>query len=207
MIVLAAVLLASLPGVSATASTEVAANCLGAYFDGAGRTTCLVPTPYEPFTVYWVLTDPAVATLGGYEFAWMIVPSPEITPFILEMVLPEGAINAGGVDNLLVRLPHGLMAASATVLARYSLMLVAPADPRTHLTGGPARPATLHGRALVRDHADPNRVVPMNFSTVDGEAVVVDDTGWVVPGLARLACPGPVEVEELSWSRVKALFR
>ena len=83
------------------------------------------------------------------------------------------------------------------------LFIVPPAE--AFVTVGPSTPASIPGNAAFV--SGESVLFPMNYSTVDGVYVVIDDQGWVRPGLARIPCPGPIATEKAAWGSVKALFK
>jgi hypothetical protein len=182
-------------------------NSLGAYFDVNGDVNCFAPTPATPFNVYWILANPAVANLGGFEFAWAFSPEVVPAPFILGATLPASALNIGTNFNLIVGLGGGLVTTDATTLVTLNMMVLAPVAAATYITAGPATPASIPGHAATNDFTNPAAIIPMNFSTVDGVNVIINEAGWVVPGVAKMSCPGPVATETATWSNVKTLFR
>lgn len=182
-------------------------NSLGAYFDADGNVNCFAPAPATPFNVYWILANPVAENLGGFEFAWAFAPEVVPAPFILSVTLPPSALNIGTNTNLIVGLGGGLITTEATTLVTLNMMVLAPVNPETYITAGPATPASIPGHAATNDFANPADIVPMNFSTVDGVNVIIDENGWVVPGVAKMSCPGPVATETATWSNVKTLFR
>ena len=127
-------------------------------------------------------------------------------PFILGTTLPPQALNIGNNYNFIVGLGGGLVTSEATVLVVLNMLALAPVAPNTLLQVGPATPASIPGHAAFNDFTNPANIIPMNFSTVMGPADI-DADGWVIPGVARMACPGPVATESETWSGVKALFQ
>ncbi len=93
LIVLATCLLTTSP---ALALLDYSPNSLGCYFDNDGNYLCFAPTPGAPFNVYFILANPDVENLGGFEFGWRCEPEIVPAPFVLNSVLPPGAINSGG---------------------------------------------------------------------------------------------------------------
>lgn len=182
-------------------------NSLGAYFDPAGDINCLAPAPFVPFHIYWILANPVVANLGGFEFAWTFSPMPASLPIISSLTLPVNALNIGTNSNLIVGLGSGLITTDATTLATFEVIALAAFPPETYITVGPATPASIPGHAATNDFTNPGDVIPMNFSTVDGINVIIDPQGWVRPGVAKMSCPGPIATETATWSNVKTLFR
>jgi hypothetical protein len=182
-------------------------NSLGAYFDPAGDVNCLAPAPFVQFSIYWILANPVVASLGGFEFAWAFSPAPAAAPIIIGTTLPINALNIGTNNNLIVGLGSGLITSDATTLVRFDLIATASFPPETYITVGPATPATIPGHAATNDFNNPGDVVPMNFSTVDGVNVIIDPQGWVRPGVAKMSCPGPIATETATWGNVKSLYR
>ncbi len=183
-------------------------NSLGAYFDPNGeQPPCFTPTPATPFHVYWILANSPFENLGGFEFAWAIVPELVPAPMVLDLALPPNALNIGDNYNLIVGLGSGLITSEATTLATYTLMTIGPTS-SNFVTVGPATPASIPGHAVSGTFDNTNAIAPMNFSTVDDVNVIIDDTGWVVPGVAGFNCPGgPIAAESATWSNVKTLFR
>jgi hypothetical protein len=104
-------------------------NSLGAYFDADGNVNCFVPTPATPFNVYWILTNPVAANLGGFEFAWAFAPDVVPAPLILDVTLPPNALNIGTSTNLIVGLGDGLVTTNATTLVVLNMMALTPVDP------------------------------------------------------------------------------
>ncbi len=182
-------------------------NSLGAYFDADGNINCLAPTPGQPFNLYWILANPVVENLGGFEFAWAFAPEVVPAPFILNAFIPPNALNIGTNYNLIVGLGAGLITTEATTLVTFNMMVLALVDPETYITVGPATPPSIPGHAATNDFDNPADITPMNFSTVDGVNVIINELGWVVPGVAKMSCPGPMATETATWGDVKALFR
>jgi hypothetical protein len=160
---------------------------------------------YQAYNMYFIVANPTVANMGGFEFAWRFAPA--AAPVIMSTTLPAQALNIGTSYNFIVGLGGGLITSEATVVATLNLMNVAPMDVATNVQVGPATPASLPLHAAYNNFANPAEIIPMNFSTVDGAAVLIDATGWVIPGVAKMGCPGPVATESSTWSGVKALFQ
>jgi hypothetical protein len=203
---LALVAFAALAG-PAAALIDENHNSLGAYFDPAGDINCFAPTPLVPFTLYWIVANPVFSRLGGFEFAWSFAPTVVPAPVILETTLPPLSLNIGTDYNLIVGLGGGLYTTEATILVSFEMMMVAPADGETYITAGPPTPPSHPGHATMDSFSDSIEMVDLNFSTVDDVTVVADAAGWVVPGVAKLSCPGPIATETTTWGELKALFR
>jgi hypothetical protein len=203
-LLLALSLVAMMAG-SAFAFLDDGVNSLGVYFDSpVFEQSCFTPTAFVPFNVYFVLANPEFNNLGGFEFGWRFEPL--LTGFILATNLPSGALNIGTNNNLIVGLGTGLITSEATVLVNFQIMAsVVPTSP-TWVQVGPAQPASLPLHAAFNDFNNPANIIPMNFSTVNGQSITVNPQGWVVPGLGSLFCPGPVATESATWGSVKALF-
>jgi hypothetical protein len=202
-----AILLAlSLVASSAFAIMDDGTSSLGIYFDNTGDINCFAPAAAVPFNAYFIMANPDVANMGGYEFAWRFSPEIVPAPFVLSATFPAGALNIGTNYNFIVGLGSGLVTSEATVLVTLNLMVLAPVNPATRLQVGPATPASIPGHAAYNDFNNPADIRPMNFSTVMGPNDI-DAQGWVVPGVAQMSCPGPVATESETWSGVKALFQ
>ncbi len=203
-----AILLAlSMIASSAFAIVDDGDSSLGIYFDNAGEINCFAPAAAVPFNVYFIMANPEVANMGGFEFGWRFSPEVVPAPFILGTTLPPQALNIGNNFNFIVGLGGGLITSEATVLVTLNMMVLAPVAGGTYMQVGPATPASIPGHAAFNDFNNPANIMPMNFATVDGVDVVVDGNGWVVPGVAKMSCPGPVATESETWSGVKALFQ
>jgi hypothetical protein len=191
---------------SAFAIVDTGTSSLGIYFDNSGDTNCFVPAPATPFNAYFIMASPAVANMGGFEFAWRFSPDVVPAPFILGTTLPAQALNIGTNYNFIVGLGGGLVTSEATVLVTLNMMALAAIAPGTVLQVGPATPASIPLHAAYNDFNNPADIRPMNFSTVMGPNDI-DANGWVVNGVAKMSCPGPVATESTTWSGVKALFQ
>ena len=203
-----AILLAlSMIASSAFALVDDGTSSLGFYFDNAGDTNCSAPAPFVPFQAYFIVANPEVANMGGFEFAWRFAPAPAAMPIIQNFVLPPQALNIGTNFNIIVGLGNGLVTSEATVLVRIDMILLSAMDPETYVQVGPATPASHPGHAAYNNFADPAQIINMNFATVNGIDNTVGLDGWVVPGVAKMSCPGPVATESETWSGVKALFQ
>lgn len=180
-------------------------NSLGVYFDaGTFEVNCYDPIPNVPFTMYFVLANCTEDILGGFEFSWTFDPDPVGTYFTLNTLLPPNALNIGDSNNFIVGIGTPYPTSEATVLVEMSLLFViAPLE--AYVTLGPSIPASIEGRAAFV--SGESVLFPMNFSTVDGVNVIVDEMGWVRPGVARIPCPGPIATEKAAWGSVKALFK
>ncbi len=175
---------------SAFAIVDDGVSSLGMYFDNAGNTNCFAPTPGAPFNVYFIMANPAVANMGGFEFAWRFNPPVVPEPFILGTTLPPQALNIGNNYNFIVGLGGGLVTSEATVLVTLQMLALAPVAANTLVQVGPATPASIPGHAAFNDFNNPANIIPMNFSTVVGP-IDIDAHGWVVPGVAAHGVPRP----------------
>ncbi len=203
-----AILLAfSMIASSAFALVDDGNSSLGFYFDNAGDINCFAPAPFVPFSAYFIIANPEVANMGGFEFAWRFSPQPASAPIVQNFVLPAQALNIGTQNNVIVGLGNGLLTSEATVLVRIDMILLAAMDPATYVQVGPATPASHPGHAAYNNFANPAEIIDMNFSTVNGIDNTVGTDGWVVPGIAKMSCDGPVATESETWSGVKALFQ
>lgn len=202
-----AILLAlSMIASSAFAIMDDGDSSLGIYFNPSGDANCFAPAPAVPFNVYFIMANPSVANMGGFEFAWRFSPEVVPAPFILGTTLPPQALNIGTNTNFIVGLGGGLVTSEATVLVTLNMMVLGAVAPGTYMQVGPATPASIPMHAAFNDFNNPANIIPMNFSTVvDGSNV--DPAGWVVPGVAKMSCPGPVATDSQTWGTVKALFQ
>jgi hypothetical protein len=202
-----AILLAlSLVASSAFALVDDGNSSFGIYFDNAGDVNCLAPTPFVPFNVYFIIANPEVANMGGFEFQWRFNPAPVAQPIISAFNLPPQALNIGTNYNVIVGLGGGLVTSEATVVASASMILLAAMDPTTYVQVGPATPASHPLHAAYNNFNNPAEIIDLNFSTVDGVNVTIGADGWVNPGVAKMSCQGPVATESATWGSVKALF-
>jgi hypothetical protein len=203
----AAICLAAAP---ASALFDTGINSLGVYFDSTGDVYCMAPSPFTPFNIYFILANPVSANLGGYEFAWRFLPAPATAPIIYAVVLPPGAVNIGVGGSFIVDLENGLITSEATILARVTMIALAPISPDTYIQVGPATPSSLPLRAATYASGHPGVYTPMDFVFCDVPDDL-DDLGWVEPGVARMSgpCPPPQHVasEATTWSNLKVLFR
>ncbi len=204
-LLLALSLVAMMAG-SAFAIMDDGDSSLGVYFNATGDVNCFVPTPATPFNVYFIMANPGVQNMGGFEFGWRFSPAVVPAPFILGTTLPPQALNIGNNENFIVGLGGGLITSEATVLVTLNMMVLSAVNPETYIQVGPATPASIPGHAAFNDFNNPANIQPMNFATVDGVDVVVNAQGWVVPGVAKMSCQGPIATESATWGSVKALF-
>ncbi len=90
-----AILLAlSMIASSAFAIMDDGISSLGVYFDNTGNINCFAPTPGVPFNVYFIVANPAVANMGGFEFAWRFAP-----PVVPAPVHPGHHAAAAGAEH------------------------------------------------------------------------------------------------------------
>jgi hypothetical protein len=204
---LLALSLVAMMAASASAVVDHGTSSLGVYFNPGADVNCFAPTPATPFNVYFIMANPAVGNMGGFEFGWRFSPAVVPAPFILSTTLPAQALNIGTNTNFIVGLGGGLVTSEATVLVTLNMMVLAAVAPETYVQVGPAVPASIPGHAAFNDFSNPADIRPMNYATVDGVNVVVDASGWVSPGVAKMSCQGPIATESQTWSGVKALFQ
>lgn len=192
-------------GSQASAILDDGPNSLGVYFDAPTfETNCVDFSPTVPFEMYFVLANCTEELIGGFEFSWAFDPDPAGLYFILNTTLPPNALNIGDNSNFIVGIGSPYPTSEATVLVWMQIMFVAPVV-EANITVGPSVPASIPGyTAFVSGNSE---LFTMNFSTVDGVYVEVDDQGWVRPGVARTPCPGPIAVEQAPWGTVKALYK
>jgi hypothetical protein len=203
-----AILLAlSMIASSAFALVDTGTSSLGIYFDNAGNTNCSAPAPFTPFNLYFIIANPTVSNMGGFEFQWRFDPAPAAPPIITAFTLPPLALNIGTNYNVIVGLGGGLITSEATVVATAGMILTAAMPANTYIQVGPATPASHPGHAAYNNFNNPAEIIDMNFSTVNGTTVIIDGNGWVIPGVAKMSCDGPVATEPTTWSGVKALFQ
>jgi hypothetical protein len=190
----------------AFAISDTGENSLGVYFDfDTFEVNCYDPIPSVPASMYFVMANCTQATIGSFQFSWMLDPDPIGQYLSLGQVLPQGALNLGTENNLIVGMGVPLVTGSATVLVESSIMWLAHVV--ADITVGPSTPSSIPGNAVFNDGIDPSLLFTMNFATVDGTNTIIDAEGWVRPGVGSLGCVGPVLNEELSWGGVKALYR
>lgn len=194
-------------GNMAFALVDTGPNSLGVYFDvDTFEQNCFDPPYLEPFTMYFVMANCTRSSIGGFEFSWAMDPDPGGMVIIIGALLPSLPLNIGDNNNFIVGLGSPLATGPATVLVELTLFNLLP-DLAAHVTLGPVTPASIPGRTAFVDGIDPSILLPMNYSTLDGVNVVLDEMGWVRPGVARFSCPAPVVVEQTPWGSVKALFK
>lgn len=194
-------------GNTAFAILDTGPNSLGVYFDfGTFEQNCIDPPYVEPFTLYFVMANCTQSSIGGFEFSWAMDPDPGAMVIIIGVLLPPNSLNIGDNNNFIVGLGSPLATGPATVLVELTLLNLLP-DLAAHLTLGPVTPASIPGQTAFVDGIDTSILLPMNYSTLDGVNVVLDEMGWVRPGVGRLSCPAPVAVEQTPWGSVKALFK
>ncbi len=193
-------------GNTALAIVDTGENSLGVYFDAGTFEENCIDAPYlEFFSMFFVMANCTQPSIGGFEFAWAIDPDPAGQVLIVSAVLPLQALNIGDNFNFIVGLGTPLATGPATVLVELQLFSVIP-DLMGHITLGPVTPSSIPGRTAFVDGIDYEILLPMNYSTLDGVIVNLDNNGWVRPGVATFSCPGPVAIEQSSWGSVKALF-
>jgi len=179
-------------------------NSLGVYFDyDTFEQNCIDGILMIPTSMYFVMANCTQASIGGFEFAWEDDPT---IIFVFGTIFTNGGTNFGDNYNFLVGFVTPLITGPASLLVEVSFLQVAPAA--ANISVGPSTPSSFGGLfAGFADGADPNILIPMNYATVDGINVVIDDDGWVRPGVGSIGCVGPVPNEEMSWGGVKALYR
>ncbi len=188
---------------TASAINDSGANSLGVYFDPNFDTNCVEYISATPFTMYFVVANCTEEIIGGFEFAWAFDPEPVGQYFILGTVLPPNALNIGDSNNLIVGIGAPYPTDVGTVLVEFSLMILAPGI-LADITIGPSTPASIPGNAAFV--SGDSELFAMNYSTVDGTFVTIDNQGWVRPGVGTVGCPAPIAVEDASWGSVKALY-
>lgn len=181
-------------------------NSLGVYFDhGTFELNCTDAPFAVPFSMYFVMANCTQSSIGGFEFAWAVDPEPAQPLIPLAVVLPPFALNIGDNYNFIVGVGEPLATGPATVLVEIQLLNL-DSDLVSFITVGPAIPASIPGQTAFVDGIDYDILLPMNYSTLDGVYVNLDENGWVRPGIGMFSCPGPVAVESSPWGSVKALF-
>lgn len=181
-------------------------NSLGVYFDPDTFEMNCTDAPYAvPFNMYFVMANCTQSSIGGFEFSWAVDPEPSQPLIPLVVGLPQFALNIGDNYNFIVGLGEPLVTGPATVLVEVQLLNLAQ-DLDSFITVGPVSPASIPGHTAFVDGSDYDILLPMNYSTLDGVYVTLDDNGWVRPGIGMFTCPGPVAVESSPWGSVKALF-
>lgn len=197
--------LTSLFATSAFAINDSGDNSLGVYFDVSEfNMNCVDFTAAVPFSMYFVMANCTEASIGGYEFAWAFDPEPVGQYFVLSTILPPNALNIGDANNLIVGIGTPIPTEAATVLVEFSIMILVPGV-AANITVGPSTPASIPlNTAFVSGESD---LLPMNYSTYDGEFVILDNQGWVRPGVGTVGCPAPIATEKESFGNVKSLFR
>ena len=137
-------------------------NCLGVYFDApVFEENCNTYIPaFSPFHFYFVLKSCSLTAIGGFEFAWLLAPSPGAYMVILGFELPPGASAVPDPYNVIVQLSDPLTVNGPCVLSDAKVMFFAPTN-RTGIWVGPSTPASLPGHAVVMDAGDPPAVVPL----------------------------------------------
>ena len=192
-------------GSQAFAILDDGQNSLGVYFDaGTFEVNCYDPIPNVPFSMFFVLANCTEDIIGGFEFAWEFDPDPAGTYFTLGTILPPNALNIGDNNNFIVGIGSPYETNEATVLVEMQILFVVP-PAEAFVTVGPSTPASIPGSAAFV--SGESVLFSMRYSTVDGVNVIVDEMGWVRPGLGRIPCPGPIATEKASWGNVKALYK
>jgi hypothetical protein len=180
-------------------------NSLGVYFDlGTFNVNCLDVAASVPANMYFVMANCTEPTLAGFEFGWAFDPDPVGQYFVLASILPPESLNIGTDQNLIVGIGSPIPTDAATVLVEFQLLFLA-APIMADITVGPSVPASIPGESAFV--SGDQVLMPMNYSTFDGEFVIRDSQGWVRPGVGTLGCPAPIAVEEASWGSVKALYQ
>jgi hypothetical protein len=197
-------------GAPAYAIDDFGENSLGVYFDYP-PCHCVGPTtPIQanvPFDMYFVVANPVVDVMGGFEFAWAFDPVVTPAPVILDVTLPPIALNIGTSTNFIVGLGSGLVTSEATLLVTLRIMFTqVPSWSPTWITVGPAVPASHPGHMAFNDFNNPANIYDMYFHYLYQWYPDFDGTGWVRPGVGWLVNCYPVAVEETTWSQVKAVF-
>jgi hypothetical protein len=182
-------------------------NSLGVYFDaGTFEVNCIDPPVLEPFSMFFVMANCTQSSIGGFEFAWDLDPDPVGDYIVLSALLPPNSLNIGDNKNLIVGVGLPLVTGPATVLVEFQLLVLTP-DFLANITVGPVDPPSIPFNTAFVDGNDPSILIPMTYSTLDGNGVTIDPEGWVRPGIGSFGCPGPVAVEQASWGSLKALFK
>jgi len=83
-----AILLAlSMMASSAFALQDQDDSSFGIYFDSTGDVNCAAPAPFTPFNLYFIIANPQVQNMGGFEFQWRFEPA--ANPIISSFTLPR----------------------------------------------------------------------------------------------------------------------
>jgi hypothetical protein len=196
--------LTSLFATTAFAINDTGENSLGVYFDAPEfNTNCIDYAVSTPFNMFFVLANCTEEVIGGFEFAWALDPEPVGLYFILGSICPPSSLNIGDNNNLIVGIGEPYYTQAATVLVEFSMMILVPGI-SADIPVGPSSPASIPlNAAFVSGNSE---LFAMNYSTLDGTFVTLDNQGWVRPGVGTIGCPAPIAVEDASWGSVKALF-
>lgn len=207
LLVTAVFLLLASPALAACEGVE---NGLGAYFDQDGYAqNCGEPSGESMFSLYFVLRQPTLPEIRGFEFAWRLSPSPAGLVFV-GSVLPPCA-ESWDSHNLLVYLMCDPMPlGEATVLAEMHFILLEPLTETAFVQVGPPVGSSLPGHACIW-RSDPPEIAAIGFcDDWDGLDIEIDAAGWTTPGIAAFAPSGGCEsvaVEGATWSTIKTLYR
>lgn len=185
-------------------------NGLGAYFDQDGYAqNCNEPAVASLFSLYFVLRQPTLPEVRGFEFAWRLAPSPAGLAFV-GAVMPSCAESWDSHNLVVYLMCDPLPLGEATVLAEMWFILLEPLAETAFVQVGPAVGSSLPGHACIwRD--EPPEIAAIGFcGDWDGMDIEIDSDGWTTPGIAAFAPSGGCEsvaVKGTTWSTVKALFR
>ncbi len=188
-------------------------NSLGAYFD-VPTCNCVGPEGGVPIgiptevTLYFVLANPTVASLGGFEFAWTFYGAP-VTYDILETTLPPDSMNIGTSTSFVVGMAQPLLTSEATLLTALRLVITRSISDRTYISVGPSTPPSHPGYMSFVSYDDPATIRHMGCHHISEFYPHLDNDGWLRPGVGWLhGCwPPPVSSEDVTWSRLKAVFQ
>ena len=192
---LVALLMVSLMATSAFAVVDDDPDMLGVYFDLNADTNSISAAASVPFNMYFIITNPSVASIWGVEFGYDLVGGAG-QYFRLAETLPGGALNVGDASNpatgdYVLGLASPLPAQPATVMATWNVLLLAPISFEVYLSA--SNPESIADGLPAMEIG--GSIVPLGLSTGIGNAAAV------VNG------PAPVSVEEASFGSVKSLFR
>ncbi len=167
-------------------------DVLGFYFDEGAESNCLETAPYVTVPMHLVLTNPAMGTIGGYEFGYSVTGNYMVSGISFKGTSPMDL--GGHQGNHIVGLASPITPSGATVLATLSVFVMDNKQIKFDLHG--AAPAS------IPDHPE----LPV---------LLVDDDILKNPVLssplghpnARINGQCNAEAEDGSWDSVKSLYQ
>ncbi len=179
----------------AEAIIEPTPDMIGVYFDADANFVDVSVAPYTAFTAYFLLTNPLLTEIQGYEFGYHVDIDPINESFWVRTGywFPSGIIIVGGnIDDpldgeVLLEFPPPVATTAVTVLWTWDVLV--GSELTAHITVGPVTtPYFGDGAPVYTDGTNVNQMVSTSCS------------GWV-----NAECS--VAVEAMSFGAIKALYR